>query len=388
MSISKGSKSKLLFAPETAFGTPATAVAYKSLFFSSESLVEQIETFQSQDIRPDRQTSAVRGGNIMSGGSVTSDFGIQRHALLLQHLLGISAAPTANVVTVATIATATPYTRGTYGKIGGNLYVVKIGGTYTQIVSPSTDFTGFTSGTSSIGGVTWTYVGADTVPVYHYTLTSGIDFPTVGLGFEKQVLGGSSALYVLFAGGRVDSLELSITQKDIVKATWMLEFLNSTSGSASLAAPSSVVLPTDDPVSGYDSFISLNSGTTVRPLRDATLGIKNNIEKDVVFLGNRVRSDLPEGMRQISGRFQTFFQDNAEYTLFKNETVIPLTISMLHGGEYISFVMGEVKLTGSGTPQISGQGVVSCSFDYTAFIQSGANDLVCHIYSLSNALFT
>lgn len=390
MSIAKGSKSKLAYLQEYTFGVPRVNVAYRALLFSTESLVENIDTFQSQDIRPDRATSAIRGGNIACGGTVSSDFAIDRFDEMLMHLLA-SARPAAVAVNPPfgghsnAITTATAYVRGQYGTAAGNLYCVKIGGTYTG--TPSSDFNGYTSGDQTVGGVTWQYVGPDSTPVYHYQLVAGVDFPPYGIAVEKQVIGGSQNLYVAYEGGRVDSLDLTIGQKDIVKASWALEFLQSVSGSATQVQPTAINTPDDDPVSGYESFISLDNNQTARPIKEGTLSIKNNVDKEAYVLGDRTRIDLPEGTRGLTAKITTFFQDNTEYEYFKNETVVPAVFSFLHDGEFLAITFEECKLTGSGTPQVSGAGMVTAAFDLTAFLQTADNDVTIDIYSLSNTLF-
>ena len=397
--IAKGSKSKLVMVPEATFGTPNTGQSARAQLFSTESLVEMVETFESQDIRPDRTTSALRGGNIACGGTFTSDFGIRRADWLLAQLLAVSAMPTAGTTTYTAITTALAVTRGSYYSItiSGSTYayVALSTGTYTKVLSTEVlDFTGLTTvgSTYLVGGISWQLAtvtsGSSAGGVSTYTLNGGVDFMTGGLSVEKQIIGGASPLYILYNGGRVDSLELTVAQKDIVKAQWSLEFLSSTTGAATLLAPSAVYNPNDDPVSGFDCFVSLASNGAIRPLKEATLSIKNNIDKEGFVLNQRTRIDLPEGMRKINGKITTFFEDATEYNIFKNEQVISLTFSFIHNGETMLLTFNEVKLTGSGTPQVGGQGMITASFDWTAFKQVSSNDVTVVITSTSANVFT
>lgn len=405
MSIAKGSRSKLIFATETTFGTARTAIAYNGLLFTNESLVENIETFQSSDIRADRATAAVRGGNVASGGQISADFAINRHAELLLHLLA-GTRPSGVSVTLTDLTSSTPksFARGEYigSSVSGTFIITSISAsTNLTPTAVKTALDTAASGAAGVVGQSYTFTvsgvtivavcakATNDLAVYTYTINAGAAFPTGGLSFEKHILGGDSSLYVLLQGGRIDMLDLTISQKDIIKASWGIDFINSVaSTSASQVSASAINYPTDDPVSGFDAFISLNGGLTFRPLREASLSIRNNVEKDVNVIGSRTRLDLPEGIRNVSGKLTTFFSDATEYNYFKNESIIPVVISIIHNGETLTFTMGECKLTGSGTPQVGGAGTITASFDFTAFKQSGTYDLICAIVSKTSGLFT
>ncbi len=219
-----------------------------------------------------------------------------------------------------------------------------------------------------------------------YLITPGVDYPTGGLSVEKIVSGVTTPEYIMFTGGRVNSLDLTVAQKAIVKAKWGLLFMASIAGTATSGNAGAYVYPSDDPTTGYDCFISINNGQTVRPVTDLSLNITNNVDSNCFVLGSRVRDDLPEGERAITGKVTMYFQDNTEYSLFKNETVVPVSISFAHNGEYLTFDLGEVKLTGSGTPQISGAGLLKATYDLSAFRQTGAIDLTVSAYSKLQSL--
>jgi hypothetical protein len=70
-----------------------------------------------------------------------------------------------------------------------------------------------------------------------------------------------------------------------------------------------------------------------------------------------------------------YFLDATEYDFFKNETEVAMGITMIHRGMTVKFDFPETKLTGSGTPKISGQGVMMADYDWTAFKQDSAYDV-------------
>jgi hypothetical protein len=395
MSIAKGSKSALIYALESTLGVIPTAVTYTGLQFKNENLVENIGEFKSQDIRPDRTVPGLRGGNIECGGDVTCDFGLQRHMLFFKHLLAGTVVKTtmstdnSGGIQIAAL-TAQVYTRGQFVKSTGGIFVCEIGGTVTS-GDVSAGLTITAVGTQQLTNTRWAWVHADGTGtlLYQYVITPGASFPTVGLAFEKQIIGGSSAEYVAFNGGRVNSLDLNIQQKGVIETKWALLFFGSQSSSATIANPSGTpAYPTEDPVAGYDAFISLNSGQAVRPLTQASLNITNGVDGNCFVLGSRSRIDLPEGERMNTMKVTTYFQDATEYNFFKGENIIPVDLSFSHGGDFMVMHFGECKLTGSGTPQITGPGPLTASYNIDAFRETGSIDMTLTLYSVVNNLVT
>jgi hypothetical protein len=387
MALAKGSKSKLVWAQEDTFGTLKSGAASTGLLFSSETLVEQIDTLTSEDIRSDRATPSVRGGNIASGGNITCDFALQRAfpwlTLLTAGTVDQTAAPNVALTDAKAVSRGDLFTV-TAADAKVHYYVALTAGTYNKVgATIAADFAGLVAkGTKTIGGINWMWVGHTTV--YKYTITGGTDM-TTGLSLEKQVLGGTADNYTAFMGGKINSLELTLPQKGIVKANWALLFMKTQAAAATQMNPASITYPTDDPVTGYDSAITVGT-LGARPIREGSLSINNNIDAETYILGSRTREDLVEGRRSLSARVTSFFKDRGEYDLFLQETVVPVTFSFAHANDYLSITFAEAKLTGSGTPQVSGAGLITSSYDITGFKQDETNDLTVTMYSSTDDL--
>jgi hypothetical protein len=377
MSIAKGAKSGLVWKEETTYGT-APSGNFTGLTFSNESLIENINTIRSEEIRPDRTMPALRGGNVSAGGSISCDFAIDRFGIWLKHLLAASVATT--TVTVSALA-AQAYVRGDLAKSNGNVYLCVLGGTITTVGGGLTH----TSGYASIDGVKWEYLCADTTSVYQHVFTAGTSMPAGGISMEKQVLGGSAERYIMFRGGRINALDLTVPQEGIIQAAWSLLFKDTNTPAATTAGgtPSYTM---EDPVSGYEAFVSFGASNLNRPVRQMSLRISNNFEEDVFALGERIRRELPERRREVTGSLTTYFEDSTEYDNFRNESVVNVLFSMNRLGEFLKFDLGEVKFTGTGTPQIGGPGVVTGTYELTAFKQSGTYDIKATLLSLQATL--
>ena len=383
MAIAKGAKSRLAWKEESAIGTVATGnFNYRPL--TTESLDTAIETIQGEDIREDRATPNLRGGNISVGGNLTHDFGIANQGLpWLRHLLAAGEAANGSAYSLSAIAASTAYKRGDYvlGTSDG-VYLCVYGGT-TDAGIVQTSLSGTTvSGRENITSTTSTplvfeYVGADGTDIYEHTLTAGSTFAAGGLSLEKMILGGTADLYIMFIGCRLNGLDLNMTQRGIVKASWDILGITNTSGASSGAGtPASLA---EVPVVGHDIYIhmadSYNGVNNNQIWREGTLRVQNGIDADAFVLGSRYRIDVPEGQRQVNGSLTAYFVDSTQYNQFINETTITMGISMIRDGDFLRFEFPEVKLTGNGAPKISGAGLMTMQFDWTAFKNAGAHDV-------------
>lgn len=386
MSIGTGSKSTLLFAEEATYGVRNTAVASgaMTMFYNSESLTQTINTINSELLRPDRKMPSIRGGNLSAGGDITTE--LQAGALIvpMRHLMLTDAADKVN--RTAIIGDFTPWATG--GDVEGgtlmssqtasHLWIVTKGG-----VLDTTEPTGAgTVGVTVVDGTAeYTYLAA-VANVGNYTLYSypgGATCPDGGLSVVKTVDKGATDSNFNFLGGRVNSLRIEVPQEGIVGATFGMLFQQSTSDEVALSGQWSAANTIDhaeDPMAGYDCVLtaatvgSSFAGANVLPyVQSANLEIMNNFDESPFAIGSRVRRGLPEGRRESRGSLTVFFEDQQEYDWFANETVLGLKFSFSNASSFFNVTFPEVKLTGSGTPQIGGQGVITASFDFTAFYQ-------------------
>lgn len=378
MSIAKGSRSKLLWKVESSYGVAPTSTSYFQLPLRSESLVENINTIMSDEIRPGRSVPNIRGGNLAAGGSISTDFSAKFH-IFLQHLLGGTPAETTfgNGGTAWTAYASGAKVRGEYLTNASKLYQVVIGGTASAAPTHS-------AGIVTTGGVTYEYVGPDTYNLYRRVITADSDFPAAGITFEKQIIGGNADRFIRFVGARLNTLGLTIPQEGIVQSDWGVvakqpDDVNANTATVSNAETAFAM----EPFTGYEAFVSFEGANAARPIREGTFNLTNNIDENAYVWGSRVRLDVPEGRREVSGSITTYFQDATEYDYFKNETEIGMKLSFMRGGLYLEFDMPDVKLTGSGTPQITGQGLMTATFNWNAFQDDGAHDIKATIYSTS-----
>jgi hypothetical protein len=400
MAIAKGSRCRLAFKEESTFGV-IPAGDFSVVPFSSESLVENINTIRSDEIRANRTVPDIRGGNIASGGGISSDFGINRHGLFFKHLLGsvTSATPTTTEISWGTSNQAV--SRGEFlllnmdGSFLGVFIVhqsatIEDGEDFTILVDSLNFQVGETrevvcSQFNDLVKLTKLDVG-EVTNYSEFDIKGASSLPSAGLCFEKQILGISAPQYYVFKGARIGSLELTVPQEGMIKCNWGIVSLKA-ADSAATNVSGSLSLTPDQSVVGYDAYLRLNqSGSGSRPFRDLRLTITNGIDENVYCIGERTRREVPEGLREVSGSISLFFETSEEYNLFKREQSFMFDLSFVGRGGYLRIAMPEVKLTGSGTPQINGAGVVTASFDFNSFQQDASYDIQTLIRTLESTL--
>jgi|SRR5688572_4961459 len=390
MAIAKGSKSQVIWKQESSYGV-APGGNWNQLPLNSETLDENINTVQGEDIRADRANPALRGGNISTAGGITHDFGPVRSLTFFRHLLASGGLAT-STLTVSDIAISTTYNRGDY-VIGADdsVWCAVRGGVTTANSGDIVLNTGLGTRVelpeaSSGPNLIFELASATTVNVYEHTLVPGIDFPAVGLSMAKKIVGGNSPLYVNFTGCRVNSCDLTIPQEGIVKAAWNV--IARRSAKATSEPGGTPTLFAEDPYAGFNAYVHYNGdakGNANRAVREMNATITNNVDESCFVIGDRFRVDLPEGIRRASGRISMYFLDATEYDNFKNEDKISMGVSFVHFGLFIKIDFAEVKITGSGTPKISGQGAMTADYEWTAFKLSSTNEITITARNLTAA---
>lgn len=389
MAIAAGSKSGLSVKEESTFNVFPTSGAFLAMPLRSETLSESIEEVLAEDIRTDRQTPEVRGGNKSVGGDITTDLGATRNALLFKHLLAASQ-PSPPEETVSNLASSTAYVVGDIVAGTNNDYMCIRGGT-TAADEDNTDLAAAagTVGDVELSTTTWTKVGPSgidsTDAVYKHVFTAGVNWPSVGLSFEKALKGGNSDKYIQMSGCRVNSLNISLEQQNAMSATWGILGVKSTNNSLQQAA--SITAVNDKAIVGRELFVGINTKTgALRPVRGGSITITNQADENVYIVGSRFRRGIVEGTRAITGTIETYFEDSTEYDYFANETEITLDFMFYTNGYLTHIYLPKVKFNGDATPKISGPGALQASFSFRAYTNN-TNDIIVTLVNNDDDMF-
>lgn len=365
----RGSKSFLSYMPEAAYGVTPVG-NFNGLSFSSETLTGSINPVVSDEIQKRRSTPSARGGNIMTGGNIVCDFSPKRFAIWLAHLMGQTYTTTA--IVAAAVANTTHYNRGDIVSSGANDYLCVVDGTTSG--AAAADLTGTTLGERLESG-TAEFVFFDTTATakHKHVVKGDVDFLAPGLTIEKAVLGQAVPFYLLYNGGRINQLALSIPQEGIVKGTW--DFLFTGKAAKSGASSAGVIVDvSEDPFVGFEAAVVINDGVRAT-MKDANFTISNNCETDDFRIGSRFRASVPPRRRELSGNMTAVFEDDTEYELFENEEKFSLAFQFYHADAFVEFLFPECKFFGDPSPKVAGGGTITSQFAFTAFQQDAVADI-------------
>lgn len=254
----------------------------------------------------------------------------------------------------------------------------------------TTDGSPETEGTATfiwIGTISSAAVHATAAAIQHHRFVPS-DLPAVGLCFEKQILGQGTPLVVAFPGCRIGSLGINIPQEGIVRADWSVLGMRSVDNGATPFS-TSVATVSDTPFIGGEAYVSFKKGAVNypgRPVREGNFTINNTIDENIYTIGSRFRRDLVEGRCECNGSLTTYFENRDEYDFFKNEDDIRSEFSFNRQGQLMNVVLPHSKLTGSGTPQISGGGVMTAQYNIDAFKSGTDHYLQIDVYTMSATL--
>jgi len=457
MGVAIGSRSTISFAEEVDYKTPPGGV-YRAINFNNESLGENINTIVSEAIDPRRIVPSVRGGNISSDGSMSSELYIDWIGTWLKHLL--TCVPDTVTEVPKDLATSLVVSRGDYvrhddGTTTRIYLVVNSGGTITdpapelihefgfesidgidfEYAAEETSSTGVTiddtsdeiedighglsdghvvyfaadvlpTGLSSFTGyyinsslatgvdrytlhttkedaltatnpVTFSDTGTS-VRVYRgqffkHTFTGDIQKPCGGLSIEKAIYAedfdcNPETYYWMFNGSRLNTLALNIPQEGIIMADWGI-LATRVDEYTGTSRATSIENNTEDSIVGYQTYINVD-GKDSTVMSSATINFTNNYDESIFVIGDRYRHDLPEGRREITGSFDLYFENKEMYEIFKEEKTVAMLVDIYHLGNFFRIDIPQAKFTGgTPTPVIGGNGVISSSFEMSAFLR-------------------
>jgi hypothetical protein len=135
-----------------------------------------------------------------------------------------------------------------------------------------------------------------------------------------------------------------------------------------------------------EGHVTENLLLDVRPVREASLTISNQFDENIFTTGVRSRAEIPEGVRSITGSLTMYFKDGNEFGAFIGEETVTLEFLLLVGGFLLKIRLPYCKITGDGTPKIASPGVLTATYNFTAFKLGNEDDINIRVYGLEDSL--
>lgn len=286
---------------------------------------------------------------------------------------------------IVAAADSTAYSRGDYILSGNNTYLCTKEGTSASNISSVA--LAHTTGEVQNGTAFFEFYGVTaSKALYKHVVIPGTTLETGGLSVEHIVdIGTATPTHFQFVGGRVNTLGITVPQEGIVDLSMGLLFqdlvsADSTSGFTGSSTTS------DEPITGFQAALAIfpitGGGGINTSMSDLNLNFTNNFDENVYVIGKRFRHDLPVGRREVTGSMTAFFESLTEFNFFANETEVRLEVTMNVLGQLVKLIFPENKFTGgSPTPEISGPGTVTSSFEFQTFKQDSDDDYIIELFN-------
>lgn len=208
-------------------------------------------------------------------------------------------------------------------------------------------------------------------------LESGGDF-TIGLERQSYTLhqtfldiGGNNDVHV-FKGCEFNSFSMTIPSDGLIECSFGVIGSTMTTENAEIDGAESDYTDANNPYHSSQAVVSLGGATTAI-VTDFSLNIDNGISTT-----NEIGSNLAVqggiGKCRVTGSMTVHFDTNgvAQMEKFINNDKEAVVVTFGSGATAIVFTMAEVVYT-TGTVEVGGEGLVSCSMEFTAIYKDNGN---------------
>lgn len=378
--MANGSQHSMAYVAESTFGTTPTSPVFKPIRHKGTTLALNKDTFQSEELRSDRQITDVRHGVFDVKGDVNVEFSYDSFDDMLEAALGGTWTPTktASIATIA--ATATTFTRATGSFLTdtfANNDIIITSGFSTAGNNGRfriTNAAALTLTVSPLEGQTMAIeagTGDETLVSLRGTLKSG----TTRRSFTFERLFGDLATgkkYHRFTGVAVAGFDLTVAPKAITEMKLSLVGSGNVLDTAIASGATYASATTTSPFDAFSGTIT-EGGSGITVVTEVQLKLDNKLEPRLIVGSNK--SLLHSiGRSNITGSLTIYFEDSAQMEKFVNETSSSLVFTVLDtAGNSYSFNVPRIKYTGGGTPEVSGEGPITIQMPFQALLDSSTN---------------
>jgi hypothetical protein len=377
MAAAVGTAKVIAYKEETSWGVLAGAAAGKQLRRVTGDFNLAKETYESNEIRSDRQRSDMRHGTRSAEGSLNGELSPNSYSDFMQAIVArdftAGAVSTTFSATIAASGDLWTVTRAAgdflvdglnVGKVialtgalnalnvAKNLLIVSMNATVLT-VQVLNDTAMFAEG--PIAAVTATVLGKDTfVPATAHTDKS----------FTLEEWYSDIAQSEVFTGLKVGSLNMQLPASGLATVDMSFQGKDLTQVGTTQYFTSPTAQGNDGIFAAVQGSVVVN-GLPVALITSADFSIERALENAIV-VGSNNAACIFTGRIKAMGNLSVYFTDAAFRNYFKDETVVSLVFALTtnndDNADFLSFTMPKVKL-GSFTKADGELGVVaSCSF--------------------------
>ena len=335
--------------PENYLGRP------KRIDIVSESIVNEIGTFQSAALNPDRAVIRRQQGTNAVGGDINVELSGNGYDWLIVQAIGrIKGAG----------ITSDPYTILPVDKTGVNSDETA---GYLQTASEyvSDEITYNPAFSACDGYERGSYV------VDPNGMEPGVDLLICRDGGTIGGFNGEAAVnkwWFKYSGMKVNSWSVTASPTEIVTSTF--SFLGRNEAVVDIDDPPAVERPAiNDPFSGFNGRVLIDGQEEC--VLNFEMTVNNNLGADQFCMGDKNRNSLPEGRREIEGNISVEFTDLIYYKKFLDGTGVSLIVDFdlfeetAPGTETMRIILPHIEFNGT-TPTAGGPEAMAQELPFTA----------------------
>lgn len=362
MPTASGIAKRIVYKKETTFGTLAGASGGKALRRTTSNFNLTKETYQSEEIRTDYQTSDFRHGVRSVEGSVSGGLSSGSYADF------IASALARNFTAVLTPA-ALGSTTITNGTITGTYTITRTTGSWLTgggKVGNVIRLTGFNANNNdknllivASAALAITVVVLNGTTLTLETVASGATYTSVGKTTYAPETGHTYDSYTIeefysdisksqvSTGNKVNTASFALPATGLVTADFgfMGQDLKQSGNVAYFTAP------TAQGQTGIFAAVNgalIVEGKIVSLVTGLNININRNMTSEAV-VGSNIRPGIYEGRITVDGDFSTLYEDNTFFDYFNNESEISLVVALTENNlgncNFMTFTLPRIKLS-------------------------------------------
>lgn len=363
MAFADSNRVLVRYVEETDWGVTPASTAFTEVRLTSESLAHQKETTSSNELRSDRQRSAILEVSASASGDIQFEFS---HRTFNDFIAGALQGSWTAVSTIQSATfTSTTITLSTtvvdsleqgqwfrVGSAGANNGIFRVASKASNVITVE-------------GGTFATTTTVSTAVIRANTCKNG----TTRRSFTVEREYDDISKYGKFTGMRANTLALQIEANSIVTGT--IGFMGKEGAfSASSAATSTNAATTTNPVTATANVGALYEGSFTSALTTAMKSISlslNNNERLQQAVGSRTAVGIGEGTLDATGSYQAYLADLVILQKFVNHTESLLSFRFVDDAGNVDVVTIEsLYLTNSNAPAAGLNQDVMVNADWSA----------------------
>ncbi len=384
MAIAKGTAKVVSYKKETTWGTLAGNTSGKQLRRVTADFNLEKETYESGEIRTDRQVADFRHGVRSAAGSLNGELSSKTYSDFMQSLVAkdfaaVSAITGLSITIAAGTAPAWVLTRATGSWLSDGILVGQVvrltAGTFN---ATNLNKNGLVTAVTALG---LTVVPMNGVAfVVQGTAVTGATLAVIGKVTSVPATGHTDDSYTIeewysdiaqsevYTGMKVGSMAVQLPASGLatVDFSFMGKDLTQTGTSQYFTSPTA---QGTDGIYAAVSGVMLVGGLPVALVTSADFTVERAMENATAVGSNSV-AEIFSGRIRVSGNLSVYFQDVVFRDYFNNETpvslVMALTEDITPASDFISFTLPKVKL-GSFSKQDAELGLTA-SASFTALL--------------------